>query len=1113
MNKKKEKKVKISFDLISKEMAELIVNERKEQIEKNLVKEIIHYEKSKKKELPKDNKYLINNISDSSESDDSTGKKKLKLERSKSKKDLINFQPKNNKINGDKNMNKNHNLFNSNNKNNSTVDHSINDNSKHNLAKRKKDEIEVKNFPLYRDKKKEKNKLNYYNIIYYIENTKRQEEKEVNSQKIKNIRKANSLFNKEIKSKSGIFLKEKGKFKNSTKDKKEYSFLYEDQQNNVSENFGNYLDFSNSKRLSDNALLYSNSKNSIFNKSQQDDNIFEDFDEFTTNEHNSLKKGNIIFNNYQGKKSFANNFFQKQIYRQRLKEIKINRQKKMIDYLENKSFSYFPKINKLSSEIIKRKGNYIPLFQRALDIENQKRNRILIKQKMLNKSFSANTSHMKKKTQKDINEFFNTQINWKKKVEKENNILKKKLKEKEEQEIIELKSYFRPNKSRINKSKMQQKSYSTIYDNDMSKNSIYSNYLKINDKRNFGNRLYKDYEKRQKNLIKLKKKLTPSFTPMINKSNDSSKINSFIINKINVIKPNDQKSTSLILEYNSSFIDKQQKSRNPKNNKNKKPNNNSLSNPANQREINNNLKSTAVDSKNTKSHLSFDILCAKLTQIKEFKDNDEEFSSSNISLHHILNKNTIHKMYISNKKNKSSNFKYYQDSINKSKFKSHSFIYNISEDRIESKIENLTNKSKSNKINSINENTKNIQEQNDDSKISLKEYYSGKLNLNLNLDDIKQLIDLEQNNPNKENQTPTLGKNISNKSNKNLKSHFQNQNIQIKEKKELKDDDKDKINSKIIDKVKDVLDKNKKVNEEKNIDKIFDNNKNRQNNVNITKTNNRSKNKKDTFKRFSAEEFFKNPQNLDDIDLNKKAKKTKSIFLYNKINSSSSNQNKECQNPFKNQNDSIDINNQINLENKDSKYLNDFLINDFSSQISYQYSKLINNSSYILKEKMFESKNNFGSKIKKESKRKTFNNYKLNELKDDEFEEEEDNEETENKGDTNNNTDKDKDESFSWIKKLDEIAKNEETKEIGSFNKKKVGNSSTRPQTKRNKGNSNNNEDSNKQFFENLDENKLYMLNLRNSSSTGSLNPFTIVAHEPIFYKFFLKNQKSIQEN
>jgi len=288
MNKKMEKKVKISFDLISKEMAELIVNERREQIEKNLVKEIINYEKSKKKELPTDNKYLINNISDSSESDSSIEKNKSKLEKSKSKKDLMNFQPKNNKINSDKNMNKNNNLFNSNNKNNSTVDHSFKDISKQNLDKRKKAEIEVKNFPLYKEKKKEKNKINYYNIIYYIENTKRQEEQKVNSQKIKNIRKANSLFNKEIKSKSGIFLKEKGKFKNSTKDKKEYSFLYEDQQNNVSENLGNYLDFSNSKRLSDNALLYSNSKNNIFNKSQQDDNIFEDFDEFTNNEHNSL---------------------------------------------------------------------------------------------------------------------------------------------------------------------------------------------------------------------------------------------------------------------------------------------------------------------------------------------------------------------------------------------------------------------------------------------------------------------------------------------------------------------------------------------------------------------------------------------------------------------------------------------------------------------------------------------------------------------------------------------------------------------------------------------------------------------------------------------------------
>ena len=39
------------------------------------------------------------------------------------------------------------------------------------------------------------------------------------------------------------------------------------------------------------------------------------------------------------------------------------------------------------------------------------------------------------------------------------------------------------------------------------------------------------------------------------------------------------------------------------------------------------------------------------------------------------------------------------------------------------------------------------------------------------------------------------------------------------------------------------------------------------------------------------------------------------------------------------------------------------------------------------------------------------------------------------------------------------------------------------------------------------------MLNLRNSSSTGNLNPFTIVAKEPLFYKFFLKKQKPNKEN
>ena len=108
---------------------------------------------------------------------------------------------------------------------------------------------------------------------------------------------------------------------------------------------------------------------------------------------------------------------------------------------------------------------------------------------------------------------------------------------------------------------------------------------------------------------------------------------------------------------------------------------------------------------------------------------------------------------------------------------------------------------------------------------------------------------------------------------------------------------------------------------------------------------------------------------------------------------------------------------------------------------------------------------------------------------------------------TINDKNEKKEKSFSWISKLNEISRNEEMKsEMNIYNKKKTGGSTTRQQTKRQ--NENNNFNSNKNFLENLDENKLYMLNLRNSSSTGNINPYTIVAKDPMFYKFFLKKRK-----
>ena len=241
-------------------------------------------------------------------------------------------------------------------------------------------------------------------------------------------------------------------------------------------------------------------------------------------------------------------------------------------------------------------------------------------------------------------------------------------------------------------------------------------------------------------------------------------------------------------------------------------------------------------------------------------------------------------------------------------------------------------------------------------------------------------------------------------------------------------------------------------------------------------------------------------------------KKSKSIFVPNKSSSSISNNNNELDdqpqedNTFKNQYDSIETNNNLfNFEHKDSNYLNDFLTNKASSNLSYKEENLIPNSSYNLDKEMIDSQNSLNLNIPdqtKKTEKEIIKQYKIDDSEKEESEEDEE-EETETINDKNEKKEK----SFSWISKLNEISRNEEMKsEMNIYYKKKTGGSTTRQQTKRQ--NENNNFNSNKNFLENLDENKLYMLNLRNSSSTGNINPYTIVAKDPMFYKFFLKKRK-----
>ena len=1073
---------------------------------------------------------------------------KHKVKRANSKEDMKNFQPKNiSNQNNDKILNKKETKFKKDKRENFSANNSFNNDSKPKTDKIEKEEIEITISPLYENDDEDK-EINYYNIRNYIENSKKRlEKKKINSQRFDKRSKTNTIIYRNNPIKKGM-ISTKNNIKKFKREKEENDFLFEDQQNDDSDDWGNYLNDLSFKRDADKIFLYTNSKNNTFNNSAKDSSDYIDSEQISRNGKNILKNNDMIFDYFQDKKGDRKDFLEKQLNRKRFTEIKLNRKKERIQFLERKNNYYTPKINQLSLEIIRNKGDYIPIFKRAIELENEKKMKILIKQKMKNKSLSLNNSKIKKRTQKQINEFFNTQINWKNKVEKENNILKLKLRAKENQNNTELNFISRLDKSELNISrrKSKPKSSFSLYDNNKYKSTTYSMYLKENDKTNIGYRLYKDYEQRQKNMNKLKKKLTPSFTPIINKSNPFVSRNyCWIMRRRNLIKST-KKSSNLLIEYDSSFTAKQQKSRNPKKVSRKKhSNSNIFPQPFNLKEINNNLKSTAVDSRISKSRTSMEIFGTKLEKINEYKDQDEDISSSVHSLNNISNKNTNSKIYKSNKNNKSISLEL-SKKLNTQK-ESQSNITYISEEKTQSKLENATNKSLLKETNSNKEEAKSIIEHKDSSKILLKEYNSGKLNANLKLDDIKPLLDLDQKDNNKESQTPTIGKNILKKNNNekinlNSKSNFKKKSVQIKETKELKNDN----NIEIIEN-KNNNDKNTIKNNEKDIDKntninkinnnsqktvkILDNKNNnneKMNDKNEDKSNSKNNNKNlvnfksttkiNPFKKLFSKEKRENLQNID--NLNSDNKRSKSIFIHNKSNSSLSNKytneienQPQDENTFKNLYDFNETNiNQFNFEHKDSNILNDFLTNKGASNLSYKEENIIQNSSYNFEDEIHDSQNSLNHNIPNESKKmekEIIKKYKIiDSEKDENDSEEEENEETEKIIDMKGkNEGEDKDKNFSWIEKLDEISRNEGNKsDKNIYNKRKTGGSTTRTQTKR--GIDNNNSNINNNFLENFDENKLYMLNLRNSSSTGNLNPYTIVAKEPIFYKFFLKKSK-----
>ena len=844
-----------------------------------------------------------------------------------------------------------------------------------------------------------------------------------------------------------------------------------------------------SNNINDNNNINNNDNNNIINNDNNNDN-------------NNNLENSILVLNYSIKKESVKykDFLEKQLKRRKITESKVKKMKKEKELKEYSNYYSSPKINTISLQIVQNKGKYIPLFKRAIELENEKKMKILINQKLKNNDFIINHSNYTKRTKKQINDFFCAQMDWKEKIEKKNNNMKNKLKEKNDKNIHEIENYelkINP-KSELIIMKKRKKNSLTIDDTSENSNTIITNSA---------NRLYKDYEMRERKLTRLKKELTPSFRPTINrvplpfypKNKRKNKImnTNQQIKEINLDKYKDNSynykyqsnNLGIIFRNNTLISNKSQKSRNPKGIYKYQ----TSSRPYNKKD--NYLSSTAVESKNTKSIQKFssDNNNTKLEKINENYLSNEEKSRSHISKSNIENNNEHSKInsisrdsknnqksHISkNTKSKVSNENSNSNSKDSNKYNSNS--------NSNSNSHSITS-SKKNKTNSSKNNSKQVLEE----KTSMKKLIISDNN------SFNNSKNYSKNNTNKNNSK----NNKTNNSINNEQNH--NHNNQKKDSEKEKDEN--------IQKTLNIT------NQQKEGKKSLNSNTTRR----IVRANGslsmstRIKNTRNNKKSINNNLLFiKN--NIGKIHEKNFFSRHRSVITKKSSDLLITNQYKDQLNPnHENSNLNLDDNIDINNIDKDNyNYFNDFFGRE--SKLSKNSKDIIKNNSYNLVDDILPSKKEsfFDDNIDKENEqkkkknkkkkieKKLIRNYNLDSSDDKDIEENEDVDEGEEKYNKN------EDQSFSWIKKLYEISNNGIKTERGKNEikkKKGAGASTTRSQTKRK------DTDREKDIINNnnyLDEekDKLYRLNLRNSSSTGILNPYTFTANDGLFYKFFLKKK------
>ena len=256
------------------------------------------------------------------------------------------------------------------------------------------------------------------------------------------------------------------------------------------------------------------------------------------------KKEKIIEKNKNMRRyQISSSFAERQMKRLQIKNNNINRLRKKLERKNNINFS--PNIDSFSQKIIEQKGTYIPIYKRETNIQygkNLKFNLFLKMKKeneLKNENNKANNGFLSCRiNEKNYNfkiiDFFETQMSWKEKVNFKTNNLRNSL-EKEKENSLNKELTFKPNILGGSKDKKKNK-----------RNSIFM-------------KLYHEQRVKEKNLERLRNRLTPSFRPNINGGkglNYCAKENINIFDNSSKLNSNNNNNKSILMNNISSNFEK-----------------------------------------------------------------------------------------------------------------------------------------------------------------------------------------------------------------------------------------------------------------------------------------------------------------------------------------------------------------------------------------------------------------------------------------------------------------------------------------------------------------------------------------------------------------------------